>query len=77
MENAGSVNRSQGAGRELTEEQLEQQRMLAMRAWELRERRTPRHPVYRARRIADSRMLMQHMIGSLLVLGALMLISHG
>jgi hypothetical protein len=77
MEFAGGMDGVQHKGRELTEEQLEHQRMLAMRAWEMRERQPTRHPVYRARRIADSRMLMQHMIGSLLVLGALMLISHG
>lgn len=78
MEITGEANGLQeDEGRMLTEDQLEQQRMLAMRAWDLRERRRTHHPVYRSRRTADGKALMQHVLGSLLVLAALMLISKG
>lgn len=59
----------------LTEEQLEQQRMLAMRAWEMRPARRAPHVAYRFRRTTDSKAVAQHMLGALFVLGALMLIA--
>ncbi len=60
----------------LTVEQLEHQRMLAMRAWDMQplQRMRP-HPMYRARRADATRALVWQGMGALAVLGALMLVS--
>jgi hypothetical protein len=61
--------------RSLTAEQLERQRMLAMRAWEMPLRRTQPHPMYRVRRADATKALVWQGMGALAVLGAIMLVS--